>query len=307
MPLGVVMNHLCLITNESKESVREFIDFHKQHFNLIHIYNNGKALFQFDDVFEYDVRTLESPQLKCYNDCFAKLSYGDTLTCLDTDERLILEQDLNSLFRMFPMFDVLQYSWQCMTDNGLTTKDSNKTLMEQFTEIAPMNCVFNTDLPNNITENYHHKFTVRKSWKPTTIDIHTAHVKNGIAFDMNGAIVNIDSPWSKPIWSRAFVRHFLSQDTETFCKRRFNVKDACGNVVADTNKLIDRYYNLNKRTKEKDDIFKRYSKDLQPVPSQCHNDRISDGTQPTGSKTTGGESKQTNGTIHKRAGTGEKQ
>lgn len=221
------MNHLCLITNEPKAVVREFVDFHKPLFNVIHIYNNGKELFQFGDVIEYDVRNVEAPQVKCYNDCFSKLNYGDTLTCLDTDERLMLEQDLDSLFRMFPLFDVLHYSWQIMTDNGLTTRDPNKTLMEQFTEIAPMNCVYNADLPNNITENYHHKFTVRKSWKPTTINIHTAHVKGGLAFDMNGVQVSVDSPWSKPIWSRAFVRHFLTQDTTTFCERRLGKLDAC--------------------------------------------------------------------------------
>lgn len=266
------MNHLCLITNEPKAVVREFVDFHKPLFNAIHIYNNGKELFQFGDVFEYDVRNVEAPQVKCYNDCFSKLNYGDTLTCLDTDERLILEQDLDSLFRMFPLFDVLHYSWQIMTDNGLTTRDPNKTLMEQFTEIAPMNCVYNADLPNNITENYHHKFTVRKSWKPTTINIHTAHVKGGLAFDMNGVQVSVDSPWSKPIWSRAFVRHFLTQDTTTFCERRLGKLDACGNSVGDIDKLKSRYFNVNKRTKEKEDIFDAYTsrinKDVEPVRMQ---------------------------------------
>ena len=177
------MNHLCLITNESKELVREFVDYHKPFFNVIHVYNNGKDLFNFGDVIEYDVRNLEAPQLKCYNDCYAKLSFGETCTFLDTDERLMLEQDFESLLREFPMADVLHYSWQCMTDNGLIVKDKNKTLMEQFTEVAPMNCVYNKDLPNGLTENHHHKFTVRKTWKPTTIDVHTAHVKYGVAYN----------------------------------------------------------------------------------------------------------------------------
>ena len=300
------MNHLCLITNESKELVREFVDFHKPLFNAIHIYNNGKDLFQFGDVFEYDVRSVEAPQIKCYNDCFNKINIGDTITFLDTDERLMLEQDLDSLFRMFPLFDVLHYSWQIMTDNGLTTRDPNKTLMEQFTEIAPMNCVYNADLPNNITENYHHKFTVRKSWKPTTINIHTAHVKGGLAFDMNGVQVSVDSPWSKPIWSRAFVRHFLTQDTTTFCERRLGKLDACGNSVGDIDKLESRYFNLNKRTPEKEKIFaevRRNSKSIQSVPVLGD----TTGVQPMGNRTTGpetisGKSKQTNEPVHKRIG-----
>lgn len=305
------MNHLCLITNESKELVREFVDYHKPFFNAIHIYNNGKDLLKFGDVFEYDARSLEAPQLKCYNDCFSKLSHGDTLTFLDTDERLILEQDLDSLFRDFPLFDVLFYSWQCTTDNGLTKKEPNKTLMEQFTEIAPMNCVFNADLPNNITENYHHKFTVRKSWKPITIDIHTAHVQNGWAFDMNGLQVNCDSPWSKPIWNRAFVRHFITQDTTTFCERRLNKLDATGNSVGDMEKLKSRYFNLNKRTPEKESIFDEYirrnSESIQRFSSECDTNRVQNGTQPRDTETTSREFEQTNGTVHKRNSKGKEE
>ena len=43
--------------------------------------------------------------------------------------------------------------------------------------------------------------------------------------------------------------------TQEFIERRFNTHDACGNVAATNNKLIERYFNLNNRTKEKEDLF----------------------------------------------------
>ena len=33
------------------------------------------------------------------------------------------------------------------------------------------------------------------------------------------------------------------------------IKKICGNVAATNNKLVERYFNLNNRTKEKEDLF----------------------------------------------------
>ena len=92
-------------------------------------------------------------------------------------------------------------------------------------------------------------------------------------------------------------------------KRRANVKDATGNYCADIDKLEERFFTLNKRTPEKEKYFaevRRNSKSIQPVPVLGD----STGVQPMGNKPTGpeaisGKSKQTNGTVYKRAGAGE--
>jgi len=72
---------------------------------------------------------------------------------------------------------------------------------------------------------------------------------------MEGELVDCRSPFGKIIWKNAYVKHFLTQDTKTFKERRFNTHDACGNVAATNNKLVERYFNLNTRTKEKEDLF----------------------------------------------------
>ena len=178
---------------------------------------------------EVDVRGEMGCQTQSYQDCFNKLPLGDTLTVLDTDERLILDKGvtMNSLWSAFPDADVLHLSWQVMTDNNLLVNDKSKTLLEQFTEIAPIDCVYNQDLPVNISESFHHKYSVKKTNKPCTMNVHTAHVLDGKAFIMTGREVNVNSPWSPPCWKIAYVRHFLTQSTEEFIKRRFNKYDAC--------------------------------------------------------------------------------
>ena len=229
-------HNLCLISNEDKRSVDEFVQYHKQFFDKIFIYSNGNELYSIPDTVEIDVRGKVGYQVAAYQDCFNKLPIGDTLTVLDTDERLILEKGItmNSLWSAFPDADVLHLSWQCMTDNGLLKNDPDKTLLEQFTEIAPIDCLYNKDLPVNISECFHHKYTVKKTNKPCTMDIHTAHVLEGKAFIMQGREVNIDSPWSPPCWKIAYVRHFLTQSTEEFIKRRFNKYDCCREYSSNT-------------------------------------------------------------------------
>lgn len=233
------MNHnLCLISNEDRKAVLEFVEYHKPFFDKIYIYCNGKELYNITGTIEIDAREEFGVQVAAYQHCFNHLPIGETLTCLDTDERLILEKgvSMDSLWSAFPDADVLHLSWQVMTDNNLLHNDPDKTLMEQFTEVAPIDCLYNKDLPIGISESYHHKYSVKKTNKPCIMDVHTAHVLGGKAFIMQGREVNIDSPWSPPCWRLAYVRHFLTQSTEEFIKRRFNKYDACreyrGNSLA---------------------------------------------------------------------------
>ena len=237
--LGVQnMNHsLCLISNEDRKAVLEFVEYHKPFFDKIYIYCNGKELYNIPGTIEIDAREEFGVQVAAYQHCFNHLPIGETLTCLDTDERLILEKgvSMDSLWSAFPDADVLHLSWQVMTDNNLLHNDPDKTLMEQFTEISPIDCIYNKDLPVNISECFHHKYSVKKTNKPCTMDVHTAHVLGGKAFIMTGREVNIDSPWSPPCWKIAYVRHFLTQSTSHFIEHRFNKYDCCreyrGNTI----------------------------------------------------------------------------
>lgn len=39
------MNNLCLITNEDKQAVSEFVEYHSQFFDKIFVYCNGTELY----------------------------------------------------------------------------------------------------------------------------------------------------------------------------------------------------------------------------------------------------------------------
>ena len=283
--------------------MKEWVDYHKNKgFETFFIYSNGESLYNIPETFEFDIRGKEAQQLLVYQDAYSKIGAGDTLTVLDDDEYLTMDCSIEELWRQFPVADCLRFSWQVMTDNGLTQADPNKTIVEQFTEAAPVDCVYNKDLPDGITENFHTKYSIRKTWKQTRLGIHNPLIMNGISINMLGNFVDGTKPWMKPVWETAFVRHYLTQDTETFCKRRFNVKDACGNVVADTNKLIDRYYTLNKRTQEKDDVFKRYSENIPGVPVLGDSSGVQQMGETTGPESDSGKVTTNDETISKRAG-----
>ena len=96
---------------------------------------------------------------------------------------------------------------------------------------------------------------MRKTWKTTLLSIHNPIIQFGISKNVIGEIVNGDSPFMKPTWNVAYIKHMLTKSTEEFAKRRFNKKDACGNKVATEKALIERYFSLNEWTPEKEAIF----------------------------------------------------
>lgn len=85
--------------------------------------------------------------------------------------------------------------------------------------------------------------------------IHNPTITFGITKNVNGEKVDGNSPFMKPIWDVAYIKHMLTKSTQEFVKRRFNTKDACGNIAATSNVLMERYFSLNERTPEKEAIF----------------------------------------------------
>jgi hypothetical protein len=174
---------------------------------------------------------------------------------LDIDEFLSLDTNIDRFVREnLQDCDCLRLSWQVYGDCG-NVKYEKKPVLERFQTPSPIDCKYNLDLPSGITENWHTKYFVRKTWKPTTLGIHNPAITFGISRNVLGEKVDSNSPFMKPIWEKAFVKHFLTKSTEEFKKRRFSTKDACGNVVCDNDKLIERYFALNERTEEKEKIL----------------------------------------------------
>ena len=252
---------------------------------------------------------VEAPQLKAYQDFINKMPFNDWVLFLDLDE-FYEGNKPHDLLKPYQHCDTVRLNWKCFGSQG-QIKYEDRPVWERFNIPLPKDCVFNKDLPNGITENCHIKNFYHKSMKPAEAQIHNTLVLGGLCVDASGRHENGLSPFQNVCWDFAFVKHFITKSAEEFAQRRFNATDACGNVVATNDKLIDRFFSLNGYDEKTDKFFKEYlanaktrgdSENIQPVSSECDNDRISDGTQPTDTETTSGEFEQTNESVHKRAG-----
>lgn len=259
-----MMNYLISIQKDEHSYIKEWYNHHKKFgFDKIVVFNNSPISYNITDPSyqEIDVSKMEAPQPYCYQYFYDKvMKLGDTATILDGDEFLFIPTNIDSFVSTYMKdCDCLRLSWQTIGDCG-NVKYEDKPVLERFKDIPPIDCVFNRDLPNGITENFHTKYIVRKTWKTTFLSIHNPIIQFGISKNVNGEIVNGDSPFMKPTWDIAYIKHMLTKSTEEFAKRRLNKKDACGNVVASNDKLIERYFRLNGYSKETEDFFKDYLK-----------------------------------------------
>lgn len=256
---------------------------------------------------------VEAPQLKAYQDFINKMPFNDWVLFLDLDE-FYEGNKPHDLLKPYQHCDTVRLNWKCFGSQG-QIKYEDRPVWERFNIPLPKDCVFNKDLPNGITENCHIKNFYHKTMKPAEAQIHNTLVMGGLCVDASGRHENGLSPFQNVCWDFAFVKHFITKSAEEFAQRRFNTADACGNVVATNDKLIDRFFNLNGYDEKTDKFFKEYlanaetrgnSEGVQPVSSECDTERVQPMGESEGPETDCGESKQTNGRLHKRVRAGEK-
>lgn len=256
--MGERMNILVAVAKNENKYIKEWLDYHLNlGFDNIYLIDNGNnGRIDTADP-RLHVITDNSPaiQLKAYNAIYEQLKLGDVMAVLDIDEFLVIPTNVDKFVRTYMQdCDCLRLSWQVYGDCS-NVKYEKKPVLERFTTPSPIDCVFNQDLPKGITENFHTKYFVRKTWKPTTLGIHNPNITFGISRNVLGEKVDSNSPFMQPIWDIAYIKHMLTKSTEEFVKRRFNKLDACGNKVATSNVLIERYFSLNERTKEKEELL----------------------------------------------------
>ena len=220
-----------------------------------------------DNIIVYDAPG-ERIQLQAYQDSLSKMTYGQWGMYLDLDEFLnIGNLSVQEFLKPYQGADVVKLNWVVYGDNDQLEYE-DKPVLERFLKPAPLDCVYNDTI--KIPENCHTKYFYCHKYKQTMLDIHTAHVENGIVINTKGQRV-ADSPFQDLCLDRGFVRHYLTKSTEEWCERRLNTKDACGNVVADFDTLKRWYFNLNTYSKEKENIIEhhRLDKNMGTVPSVC--------------------------------------
>lgn len=216
-------------------------------FDKIVVFNNSVEPYQiFDEAYaEFDVSNLNNPQPQCYNLFYNNfMKEGDAATILDGDEFLTSEFTISEIWNKFPTANCLRFSWQIFGDCGQDFNDG-RPVQERFPTPAPLDAVYNDTLPSPVTENWHTKYSIKKLG-PAQLSIHNA-LCNGPTLDMKGNVINPYSPWIKPVWELAYIKHYACKSKQEWCERRLNKFDACGNKIADE-KLVRWYKNLNGRS-----------------------------------------------------------
>lgn len=293
------VNLVAVAKNESRY-IQEWLDYHqKLGFNEIIIYDNSGNgdLKSHDNITIYDAPG-ERIQLQAYKDSLSKMTYGQWNLYCDVDEFLnIGNLSIQEFLKPYQGADVVKLNWVVYGDNNLLEYE-DKPVRDRFLKPARLDCVYNDTL--KIPENCHTKYFYCHKYKPTMLDIHTAHVEGGIVINTKGQRV-ADSPFQDLCLDRGFVQHYITKSCREWCERRLNTKDACGNVVADFDTLKRWYFNLNQYSKEKEDIveFYRPNKNLGTVSSECHRESLQPLAESEGPKYNSKRTNKSNRTICK--------
>lgn len=241
-------DYLISIQKNEHKYIQEWFNHHQKFgFDRIVVFNNSSVPYNITDSLyqEFDVYKMEAPQPTCYQWFYDKImQLGDTATILDGDEFLTSEFTISEIWNKFPTANCLRFSWQIFSDCGQDFNDG-RPVQERFPTPAPIDAIYNDTLPSPVTENWHTKFSIRKLG-PAQLSIHNA-LCSGLTLDMNGKVVNQHTPWIKPIWELAYIKHYICKSRQEWCERRLNKKDACANKIPDE-KLVRFYENLNGRS-----------------------------------------------------------
>lgn len=263
------MIKIATITN-NPQLINDWVEWHKKfNFDEIIIFNNSDSLFKIDGTTEIDYKNVEAPQLKVYQSFIEQMPLNDWVLFLDDDELLELKDcnDVHEFLEPYKNVDTVRLNWQCYGDCG-QIHYSSEPLWERFKEPCDINVIYNDKLKQQgITENMHIKSFYHRTFKPAQANVHTVMVAGSCAVNTRMETQIGDSPFQEICWDKALVRHYITQDTETFAKRRMNKKDCTGNVVATNDELKRFYFNINEYSKEKEEVLNAYAsrnpKDIQ--------------------------------------------
>ena len=253
------MNYILVaVAKDEHKYINHWCEYHlKLGFDRIIIFNNSPVPYNvmLPNVEEYDVSKETAPQPGCYNFALSMLPKDSWVLFIDVDEYLHLEQDktVKDFLNRFPDADIVRLNWKCFGDNE-QLRYSDEPVTERFVKPCEKFFVYNDELPEGIYENSHIKNFVKITNKQIIQSVHNAIIPYGKAVNAVGKLENMFSPWQNICWEVAWINHYNSKSTQEFCERRLNKKDACGNVIGN-NKLIHRYFNENKRTPEKVELF----------------------------------------------------
>ena len=257
---------LCVMCKEENLYIKEFIEHYKNlGYNHIFIYDNNNVDGEkIEDVFKKEIdeefisiinyRGIgKRPQIKAYANCYKKNNKNyNWLSFFDTDEFLEIKPKGIKIQRFlsnerYKYCQNIKFNWLIYSDND-----------KLYYENKPVQKRFKTALYEHIS-NKHIKSTVRGNlttnyWK-VAINPHTA-LTNYNCCSSSGKQISASSPYNIPYdYKYGKLKHYSTKSIEEYIK-----KIRKGNPNNDSRvikKMIHKFYLINKKTKEKSDIFKK--------------------------------------------------
>lgn len=282
---------LCCIGRLENNYAVEYIEYYKKiGFDKIFIYDNnydGEEHFEdilqvyiddgFVEIIDYRNKTL--CQMKSYEECYNTHSNEyDWIAFLDFDEYITFKNDetikeyLSD--KKFNDFECIHLNWMYYGDNDIVKYD-NRPLLERFTKPADYNLKITYDFP----ENNHVKSIVRGGINNFKWRVNTHSPGMGLKCCNNIGKKCEDNAFNPYNFDRCYIRHFATKTIEEWVKYR--MKRGNADISYEKfRKLVnaDRFFLVNKRTKEKEDLMNKLMLEIDKKKPQIDNIDIFIGT-----------------------------
>ena len=257
---------LCIICKRENLYIKEFVDYYRNlGYNHIFIYDNGDPGDEtYDNVIKeninngfvslIDYRNEKNGQIfKAYEDCYEKNNKNyDWLSFFDIDEYLVLKPD-NVCIQEFldneryKDCQNIKFNWLIYTDDDKLHYE-NKPVQERF--LTPnYNCTwFNQHVKSSVRGNLSTNYWTKAN---------TPHASDHecIACSSSGNQTDKGSPFiNPPDYTNAILKHYRTKTVEEYCNK---MKKGKPDRQIDYREMINWFFDTNKVTQEKIDIFKK--------------------------------------------------
>ena len=270
---------LCCIVKNENDYIKEFVEYYKNlGFENIIIYDNndvnGEHLedvindyIQSGYVIIHNIRGKQIQQLPAYNDCIKKYcNVYNWIAFFDVDEFLCLTEknNINEYLDTFPEeCDRVAIHWMVMDDNDLLENDG-RPCMERFTRAIDKYAFFEYEPSSKKYENSHVKSILRMNENDNKRFVNPHFCNNcKQSRDNIGNIIDSNTPFIKNInWDKAYLKHFrLKTITEyLYGKIKKGAPDIDYKYFTKVRCTPEKFFKINKRTKEKEEIIKMFLK-----------------------------------------------
>lgn len=271
---------LCVIVKNENKYLKEYVNHYLNlGFKKIYLYDNNDVdgenpktvlndYINKGYVVYHNYRGQKVCQIKAYNDCY--LSYSnecDWIAFYDADEFIELNRhkNISSFISQYKFNGDVKYNcillnWICYGDNGHVYYD-NRPLSHRFTKPVETTTFINFNVPLN---SYHKSIVKTGQTRLSFIDsVHLPSGGNLKCCDVSGnSVISCNSHIHNS--GEAYIKHYITKSLEEYIEK---INRGYPDHVVNVNqkiKYLERYFLINKETKEKRIILnkeiKKYKK-----------------------------------------------